>query len=101
MMTPPGDKMEESPAAEEQQSFEREQSSKLLELPEHKLAELDFKIYERDRKVKMARDRERAEQMQEMRKEMELRAMRELKEKQERDFEYLKKIAHEARKKRR
>ena len=39
--------------------------------------------------------------MQEMRKEMELRAMKELKEKQERDFEYLKKIAHEARKKRR
>ena len=32
-------------------SFEKKLSSKLHELPDHKLAELDFKIYEREIKA--------------------------------------------------
>ena len=32
-------------------SFEKKQSSKLHELPDHKLAELDYKIYKREIKA--------------------------------------------------
>jgi len=61
----------------------------LRDLPDHKLAELDHKIMQHEKKTQKARDLLAAEQIATLNKEKQLRSGREKQEKDERDYEYL------------